>query len=210
MKESLDAIGRRFSTDKSSGAHDFLRHYDVLFDGLRESPVVVLEFGVLTGQSLRTWSEYFPNGTIIGADINPDVRQHEGGNRIIEIADQSDVSELVRLAFKYGPFDIIIDDASHMWNHQIVTLQYMYSHVKPGGFYVIEDTHTSFGSIASFYKGNSDISIATYLNRFSDTMMGHKFIDLDQEPDAFLRTYAPRTSSITHVLGGSSILRRDR
>ena len=209
MPESLNDIGLRHSTDKSSRSHDFLKHYDMFFSTLRDKPVTLLEFGVLNGQSLKTWGEYFPKGKVIGADITADVTQYQGGNRIIEIADQSDVSELIRLAVKYGPFDIIIDDASHRWDQQIVALQYLYPYVKPGGFYVVEDTHTSFGSLINDFKGLSEVSLAAYLGKFSDMMMGLKFIELSKEPDAFIRTYAPKTALITHVLGGTSILRRN-
>ena len=50
---------------------------------------------------------------------------------------------------KYGGFDIIIDDAAHFWRHQIEAFHFMFPLLNPGGFYSIEDLHTSylFGSV---------------------------------------------------------------
>jgi hypothetical protein len=208
MSESLDAIGLRFGTDKSSLAHNFLNSYEIYFKNLRDQPIKLIEFGVLNGQSLMTWGEYFPNGQVVGVDIVADARQYAGGNREVETSDQSDIAELTRLAVKHGPFDIVIDDASHLWDHQILTLQYMYPHVKPGGYYVIEDTHTGFGSLVEDYKGRSDISPSDYLHKMSGAMMGINFIELQHEKDAFVRAFAPRTEFIVNVYGGTSILRR--
>jgi hypothetical protein len=41
-------------------------------------------------------------------------------------------------------FDIIIDDGSHMMDHQIVTLNRLFRHLNDGGIYVIEDVCTSY------------------------------------------------------------------
>lgn len=72
MAESLDSIGLRYGTDKASPSNDFLSFYERYFEPLRGRPIKLLEIGVMDGASLRTWRDYFPNGTIIGVDINPD------------------------------------------------------------------------------------------------------------------------------------------
>ena len=38
---------------------------------------------------------------------------------------------------------LIIDDGSHVINHQQITLGFLFPMVRPGGWYVIEDLHTS-------------------------------------------------------------------
>ena len=53
------------------------------------------------------------------------------------------VARLEEISGQYGPFDIVIDDASHIVNHQAVTMRCLLPLVHPGGFYVIEDTHAS-------------------------------------------------------------------
>jgi hypothetical protein len=44
----------------------------------------------------------------------------------------------------YGPFDLIIDDASHLSGLTIASFKALYKHLKPGGLYVVEDVHTSY------------------------------------------------------------------
>jgi hypothetical protein len=45
---------------------------------------------------------------------------------------------------KYGSdFDVILDDGGHAMNMQQISFGFLFKHVKPGGYYVIEDVHTS-------------------------------------------------------------------
>jgi hypothetical protein len=206
---TLDEIGLKFGTDKSSVAHNFLNLYDLHLKHLREQDVNLLEFGVLRGESLKMWSDYFPKGRIIGVDIDPATKIHEGGNRVVEIVDQSDTGRLMELAKEYGPFDVIIDDASHRWDHQITGLHTMYPFVKPGGFYILEDLHTSYGILQRDYAGTSLVSAAEYITKFTDTMMAGRFRDIEQEGDPFIRTFAPQTAYVALGINGTAVFRRN-
>lgn len=76
----LDQYGIKHGTDKASLAltlydeakmtHDYLRHYDLLFNSFRAEKFSLVEFGCYEGSSLRMWEEYFPNADIYGVDIN--------------------------------------------------------------------------------------------------------------------------------------------
>ena len=44
---------------------------------------------------------------------------------------------------------VIIDDASHMWSHQIKSIWYLFSSLQNGGAFIVEDLETSFGVYAS-------------------------------------------------------------
>jgi hypothetical protein len=57
---SLDEVGLKHGTDKSSDGHNHLTFYGNFFLPLRESGIRILEIGVLRGASVRTWEEYFP------------------------------------------------------------------------------------------------------------------------------------------------------
>ena len=39
----------------------------------------------------------------------------------------------------HGPFDVVLDDAGHVPHAQVVCYEYMINHVKPGGYYILED-----------------------------------------------------------------------
>ncbi len=195
-RPGLNTIGARCGTDKATGWHGYLDFYERFFAPLRDQPVKLLEIGVFRGQSVKMWSEYFDAGTIIGADIDPAARQYAADRIIIEIADQSNIAHLTRLGVTHGPFDIVVDDGSHFWNHQITALQYLFSFVKPGGFFIVEDLDTSFGQYVASHRGNAGISAMQYLSTFAQYLVGDAQIDIAAEPDPFIRTFARSTEFI--------------
>ncbi|MDQ6867049.1 MAG: class I SAM-dependent methyltransferase [Pseudomonadota bacterium] len=155
-----------------------------------------MEIGVLHGQSIAMWAEYFKHGRIVGLDINPDTKQYESDRVRIEIADQSNTTDLARIAATHGPFDLIVDDGSHIWNHQILTLRTLFPFVKAGGYYILEDIDTSYGVHVPQFKGKSDLSAARYLYKISDFMVADTAIDISDQHDAFIRIYARRLDFI--------------
>lgn len=63
----------------------------------------------------------------------------------VHVGDASNREDLERViqASGGGPFDVIIDDGSHINSHQIFTLEVLIGHVAQGGIYVIEDIHAA-------------------------------------------------------------------
>jgi hypothetical protein len=153
-KRDLDALARHYGTDKSSQYHRYTRLYQPHFRTRRLAVRSVLEIGVggvtsfegfettAGGQSLRMWRDYFPNAQIVGVDINEkDVR----GTRIhFERGDQSDSTFLQEVVRRYGPFDVVIDDGSHIGRHINASYAALWPAVKPGGMYVIEDLPVAY------------------------------------------------------------------
>jgi hypothetical protein len=140
---SLDALALRHGTDKSSKVHGFARAYERHFAPLRHRPIVMLEIGLGRGASLRMWREYFSRAALYGLDVKDGRHLEAPGLRIFQ-GGQADADVLERLLAQTGPLDIVIDDGSHRWDDQIASFQKLYPHVQPGGYYVIEDLHTSY------------------------------------------------------------------
>ena len=186
---TLNEIGLVYGTDKSSAHHNYLRFYESHFEPIRNEPLKILEVGVLNGASIRTWEAYFPNATLIGADIDRRCLQYATARATIEIIDQSNLQDLVALGLRHGPFDIVIEDGSHLWEHQITTLKTLFPFVKDGGIYVVEDLHTSFGALAKQYQGVSSITPVTYLTRLLHYHIGDEETDAAAEEDPFLRSF---------------------
>jgi hypothetical protein len=141
---TLNDIGVKYKTDKSSIIHDYLKKYEKYFPFKRTDKIKILEIGVLNGDSIRTWKEYFLNAEIIAIDINPDCKKHEEERINIEIGDQTDESFLKNVTDKYGLFDLIIDDGSHINSHIIKSFKFLFNFVNPQGLYVVEDTSSSY------------------------------------------------------------------
>jgi hypothetical protein len=140
MRESLNQIGIKYKTDKSSNFHDYLNLYEKYFLKIRDSYNNILEIGILNGDSLFIFSEFFPNSKIHAIDIE-DKRNLESEKISIYQGDQSDPNLLNRFEDDY--FDVILDDGSHRMNHQQISIGYLFKKLKKGGIYIIEDLHTS-------------------------------------------------------------------
>ena len=119
----------------------------------------MLELGVFKGASLKSWQEFLGEGsTVVGVDINPDCSKFDSAStrRHVRIGNQSDTGFLASLGAEFGPFDIVIDDASHKTDHQIASFNGLFArHVAPGGVYFIEDTNTSLWP--EYRQGSKDI-----------------------------------------------------
>lgn len=146
----LNELSVRFASDKWGLWHWFTPHYEHHFHRLRYRPVRVLELGIggyqdphEGGGSLKMWRSYFPMGQIYGVDMFPKRGLDEERIRTFQ-GSQNDPKFLRRLASEYGPFDIVIDDGSHVAEHIQTSFRELFPHVRNGGFYVIEDLWTAY------------------------------------------------------------------
>lgn len=184
---NLTDLAADYGTDKWGGLHWFTPHYEKHFGALRYDPIRVLEIGIggfnfpeLGGESLRMWQRYFPRGLIYGLDI---FEKSVTGPRIRTIrGSQNDPEFLHALGEQLGPFDIIIDDGSHHNEHVRTSFDALFRYVRPGGFYVIEDLHTSYwprlgGGAAPASSGTTIGMIKDLL----DQIHFREFTDVDDE-----------------------------
>lgn len=143
---TLDKIAIDKGADKSSQIHNYCVKYEKWLPFNRLEPIKVLEIGVLNGESIETWREYYPNAEIVGIDIMPDSKKYEDISRkiFVEIGSQDDPEFLKRVALEHGPFDLIVDDGSHINQHVITSFIHLIDSVKQEGVYVIEDCGTAY------------------------------------------------------------------
>lgn len=133
------------SRSKGYVCHDYLKIYDREFSKWRHKPIEFLEIGLNVGASIKMWLQYFDQAHITGMDIID-----------FQFAMPVDEELLKRFTFYKGSafspydlqkfveahpalFDIIIDDGCHFSGPIIMAFNYLWAHVKPGGYYVIED-----------------------------------------------------------------------
>jgi SAM-dependent methyltransferase len=144
--QTLDKISKFYGTDKSSEIHNYCEKYEKYFPFDRLEPIKILEIGVYDGQSLNTWKHYYPNSIVIGIDIMEKCLMHKNTNNNIwvEIGSQNDAEFLKYVSEKWGPFDMILDDGSHINSDVIFSFLNLFDSVKTGGIYVVEDCSTSY------------------------------------------------------------------
>ncbi len=167
-KMTLNEIGLKYKSDKSSNYHCYLELYDRYFSPYRGKNINFLEIGILFGDSLKIFDEYFENATITAIDID-DKKKFKRENIIIIQGDQSDRSLLNKLDDFY---EIIIDDGSHKMGHQQISFGFLFKKLKKGGLYVIEDLHTSYESYRENILYGSELFGLLPDNRTTDFLSG--------------------------------------
>lgn len=132
----FDDQGRHTNgTDKQSN-HNYGDAYEQLFPH-RASVELMMEVGVADGSCLLAWKDVFPNALCVGLDIHPSDRAH--GDRIeFHLGDQCSKEDCERAAAG-RQFDVIVEDATHHLPNTLLTLYWLWPHVKPGGMYVVEE-----------------------------------------------------------------------
>ena len=139
--DRLTELGIKYNTDKATG-HGFTEfYYPYLEKYINPS---ILEIGIYDGASLKMWEEFYGYPNIIGVDIL-EKKQYENQNIRTVVADQGNPTDLLSKCTALVPeYDIIIDDGSHIIDHQISSLVTLFPCLKSGGTYIMEDLHTSF------------------------------------------------------------------
>ena len=163
---------RNFNSDKWE---HYFEIYDHLLGRFYESKIKYFEIGVQNGGSLEIAKKIFSHDSfIMGLDIDPNCKHLEGkiANKII-IGSQVDDSVLSKVS-EFAPFDIIIDDGSHIQSHMIVTFLKIFPLLSQNGVYIIEDTHTNYSpehqesflgiGLYDYFKGLSERLNIDFIN----------------------------------------------
>jgi hypothetical protein len=134
------------------------KHYFDIYDRhlsrFRGREIRILEIGIYSGGSLDMWREYFgAQCRIYGVDIEPACKNYESDCVKVYIGDQADRNFWTRFKKEVPPFDIVIDDGGHRPEQQIVSIEELLPHLRPGGVYICEDVHGTLNSFAGYVSG---------------------------------------------------------
>jgi hypothetical protein len=148
-RADLSRLALLYGTDKNA-SHFYTQHYQRYFSSIRNKPLRLLEIGVGGysdlkdgASSLRMWKRFFPKAQVVGIDLYD--KSHFSEDRITVLqCDQTDVGKLTHISQEQGPFDIIIDDGSHLNEHIRITFSILFPLLQKGGFYAIEDLQTAY------------------------------------------------------------------
>ena len=135
-----------YPTDKGK-EHSYLDVYTELFMPFKDKKINVIEIGFYLGGSLRLFSDWFTQANIIGYDVTEQYLIVPTGRskRILK-----DCMNFTLNEFKDFPPTIIIDDASHILEHQLKMVEICLPQLEPGGMLVIEDIQDIANTKAKF------------------------------------------------------------
>jgi cephalosporin hydroxylase len=130
--------------------HRYIEEYErLVFSRLRPSRIV--EFGVLHGDSIAALAKRFHQAEIVGVDILPEQPSWPKSEKIRYFqVDQANADDMAGLFRQIGPCDLVVEDGSHIPEHQAICLRIGWPWVTPGGWYILEDIHTSHPNNANW------------------------------------------------------------
>jgi len=195
----LTQIGMKYACDKVDIHHTYrnetyLDVYEKYFDKFRDKKINFLELGVREGASIKIWKDYFTDVNIVGVDIMERCKNIFIGypNIHIEIGSQGDEKFINSIIEKYGPFDIILDDASHINQLSIKSFELLQNSLNSDGYYIIEDLRNSYENLTEDVKQwpgmhlNNDINFDNSITRKDlDNMLLSKIKDIDYRKSNF-------------------------
>ncbi len=146
---ALEELGRKYMPSKR--AHNYLPYYWMHFRDIRMHVKKVCEIGLQNDYSMKMWEAFFPNAEIYGLDIDPNCKKFEGDRRHVYIGDQGDRKFLKGFLNDIGGgLDVVIDDGSHIVEHQMTSFEVLFPSMSTHGIYAMEDTGGVVGDYSNF------------------------------------------------------------
>ena len=183
-KSYLCKLGEKYSTDKSpynKNKVDFHRHvytpfYDILFSTLKEKKINFAEIGILDNSSIKMWREFFPNANIYAFDNREDILSQAKLDNLknvyyktLDVRKTDDINKKFSILKDKGIiFDVILDDSSHVFEHQINIIKGCTQFLKKSGLLLIEDIYKYNDN---YSKYNYYSKLKKYLKYFSSIKM---------------------------------------
>lgn len=172
----LCKIGAKYGTDKSPISsyltthyydydyrHSYTPFYSLLFSNLKNKNINLGEIGIASNSSIKMWREYFTSANIYGWDGNEDLIKNAHSHNLKNVFYDymhTESEESIKKAFsKFNiKYDVLIDDASHLFWDQIRLIRMCVDYLKKDSLLIIEDV-------------NKDIPESEYVNEIK--LYGH-------------------------------------
>jgi len=120
--------------------HDYAKFYEKIFNKLKNKKINILEIGSFYGNAAAAIFFYLENAKIFSADIFPDLFSYKSqriNNFYVDSSDETSIQKNI-INLKKN-FEIIIEDASHSYKDQIISLFMLFPLINSGGFFIIEE-----------------------------------------------------------------------
>ncbi len=186
---NLKALATLYASDKWN-THWYALHYEAHFRPIRKKRLIVVEIGIggysdplSGGGSLRMWRTWFPHAQIHGIDIC-DKSAHAERRIKVHQGSQTDTAFLRTVIDQAGRPDVIVDDGSHRNSDVIATFQFLFPLLADDGYYVVEDTQTSYWPGGSVTERNNPATSMGFFKALVDGLNWEEYFG-DYEPNPY-------------------------
>ena len=157
QKKSLNDLFNFFNSDKGDlyeyqydqplrnkkekvQAHGYAKFYEDYFRNIKNEKLKILEIGSFYGNASASLFFYFRNSFLYAGDIFPDLFRYESKRvKNFFVNSSEEVSIKNNIIAKNIQFNIIIEDASHSFKDQIISLFLLFKSLEPKGLFIIEE-----------------------------------------------------------------------
>ena len=169
--------------------HDYSKFYEDYFKIIKNKKLNILEIGSFYGNASAALFFYFQKANIFSADIFPDLFSYSSERIKNFYTDSSKETSIEKHIIKLNQsFDIIIEDASHSFKDQIISLFMLFHKLNPGGIFIVEEL--------DFPDTRKDMNLKNERPTLRDILIDiqtnkdftSKFVDISQK-DLFLSTF---------------------
>ena len=169
--------------------HDYSKFYEDYFKIIKNKKLNILEIGSFYGNGSAALFFYFQKANIFSADIFPDLFSYSSERIKNFYTDSSKETSIEKHIIKLNQsFDIIIEDASHSFKDQIISLFMLFHKLNPGGIFIVEEL--------DFPDTRKDMNLKNERPTLRDILIdiqtnkdfNSKFVDIIQK-DLFLSTF---------------------
>lgn len=167
------------SITEGRGIWKWTHYFDIYhrhFQKFVGKEVHVVEVGIYSGGSLDMWKAYFgPKCRIYGVDLEGACKAYEDERTQVFVGDQSDRGFWREFRKQVPQVDILVDDGGHVPEQQIVTLEEILPHIRPGGIYLCEDVHGELNRFGAYVYGLGQALNAIARNDGSEAVVPSNF-----------------------------------
>jgi len=132
--------------------------------------------GVAEGRGIRLYLSFLPKASIGVFEFDKECAHnwfkndpHHIGRDVLDsrvtvtTGNQLNVEDLMKAIAILGPQDVIIDDGGHSNMMQETSLRVLLPHVRPGGFYILEDLQVSFWGVGDKRNGLTMVDYVSHI-----------------------------------------------
>jgi len=158
-------LGKKYSSNKSPmnlGGHrsGFSGLYSILFFQQKNRKIKLAEIGIEKNASTQMWRKYFKDAEIHGFEFDKQKIKRAKKQKLKKtFYHKTDVTnpKIIDESFKKTKikYDIIIDDSTHIFEHQINVINECFKYLNKDGILIIED----------IYKNDNLYNESNYYNR---------------------------------------------